>query len=49
LLDRLGLSPLIELDLRLGEGSGALVAVPIVKLAAVSVVDVATFQEWGLA
>ena len=49
LLDRLGLRPLIELDLRLGEASGALVAVPLVKLAAVSVVDVATFQEWGLA
>ena len=49
LLERLDLTPLIELDLRLGEGSGALVAVPIVKLAAVSVVDVATFQEWGLA
>jgi nicotinate-nucleotide--dimethylbenzimidazole phosphoribosyltransferase len=49
LLERLHLTPLIELDLRLGEGSGALVAVPIVKLAAVSVVDVATFQEWGLA
>jgi nicotinate-nucleotide--dimethylbenzimidazole phosphoribosyltransferase len=49
LLERLGLMPLIELDLRLGEGSGALVAVPIVKLAAVSVVEVATFQEWGLA
>jgi nicotinate-nucleotide--dimethylbenzimidazole phosphoribosyltransferase len=49
LLERLGLVPLIELDLRLGEGSGALVAVPLVKLAAVAVVDVATFQEWGLA
>jgi nicotinate-nucleotide--dimethylbenzimidazole phosphoribosyltransferase len=49
LLDRLGLVPLIELDLRLGEGSGALVAVPLVRLAAVAVVDVATFQEWGLA
>jgi len=49
LLERLDLTPLIELDLRLGEGSGALVAVPIVKLAAVSVVDFATFQEWGLA
>jgi nicotinate-nucleotide--dimethylbenzimidazole phosphoribosyltransferase len=49
LLERLGLSPLVELDLRLGEGSGALLAVPLVRLAAVSVVDVATFQEWGLA
>ncbi len=49
LLERLGLVPLIELDLRLGEGTGALVAVPLVKLAAVAVIDVATFQEWGLA
>jgi nicotinate-nucleotide--dimethylbenzimidazole phosphoribosyltransferase len=49
LLDRLGLRPLLELDLRLGEGTGALAAVPLVKLAAAAVVEVATFQEWGLA
>ncbi len=49
LLERLGLRPLLELDLRLGEGTGALAAVPLVKLAAVAVVEVATFQEWGLA
>ena len=49
LLDRLGLRPLLELDLRLGEGTGALAAVPLVKLAAVAVVEVATFREWGLA
>ena len=49
LLDRLGLRPLLELDLRLGEGTGALAAVPLVKVAAAAVVDVATFQEWGLA
>ncbi len=49
LLERLGLDPLLTLDLRLGEGSGALLAVPLVRLAAVSVVEVATFQEWGLA
>jgi nicotinate-nucleotide--dimethylbenzimidazole phosphoribosyltransferase len=49
LLDRLGLRPLLELDLRLGEGTGALAAVPLVKLAATAVVDVATFREWGLA
>ena len=49
LLARLCLEPLLELDLRLGEGTGALAAVPLVRLAAVSVVEVATFQEWGLA
>jgi nicotinate-nucleotide--dimethylbenzimidazole phosphoribosyltransferase len=49
LLDRLGLAPLLDLGLRLGEGTGALAAVPIVRLAAVAVTDVATFEEWGLA
>jgi len=49
LLERLGLAPLLDLEIRLGEGSGALVAVPIVRAAAVAVTDVATFEEWGLA
>lgn len=49
LLQRLDLDPLLHLDLRLGEGSGALAAVPIIKIAAAAVTDVATFQEWGLA
>ncbi len=49
LLERLGLEPLLALDLRLGEGTGALAAVPLVQLAAIGVVEVATFQEWGLA
>lgn len=49
LLDKLGKQPLLDLDLRLGEGSGALLAVPIIRLAAAAVVDVATFEEWGLA
>ena len=48
LLARLGKQPLLDLDLRLGEGSGALAAVPLVRLAAASVTDVATFEEWGL-
>ena len=47
-LDVLGLDPLMRLDLRLGEGSGALVAVPIIRMAAAAVVEVATFTEWGL-
>jgi nicotinate-nucleotide--dimethylbenzimidazole phosphoribosyltransferase len=48
LLEKLGKSPLLDLGLRLGEGSGALAAVPLVELAAHSVTDVATFAEWGL-
>ena len=49
LLAHLGLEPLLRLDLRLGEGSGALAAIPLVRMAAAAVVDVATFEEWGLA
>jgi nicotinate-nucleotide--dimethylbenzimidazole phosphoribosyltransferase len=48
LLDKLGKVPLLDLGLRLGEGTGALAAVPLVRLAAVCVNEVATFEEWGL-
>jgi nicotinate-nucleotide--dimethylbenzimidazole phosphoribosyltransferase len=48
LLERLGLRPLLDLELRLGEGTGALLALPLVRLACVAVTDVATFEEWGL-
>jgi nicotinate-nucleotide--dimethylbenzimidazole phosphoribosyltransferase len=48
LLERLGLEPLLELGMRLGEGSGALAAVPLLRLAAAAVTEVATFDEWGL-
>jgi nicotinate-nucleotide--dimethylbenzimidazole phosphoribosyltransferase len=48
LLEKLGMEPLLDLGLRLGEGSGALLALPLVRLAAACVVDVATFEEWGL-
>lgn len=47
-LEKLGLEPLLDLEMRLGEGSGALVALPVVQLAVAAVVDVATFDEWGL-
>jgi nicotinate-nucleotide--dimethylbenzimidazole phosphoribosyltransferase len=49
LLSKLGKEPLLDLGMRLGEASGALAAVPLVRLAASVVVDVATFEEWGLA
>lgn len=48
LLSKLGKEPLLDLGLRLGEASGALAAVPLVRLAAAAVVDVATFGEFGL-
>ena len=48
LLEKLGMRPLLDLDLRLGEGSGALAAVPLIRIAAAGVSRVATFEEWGL-
>lgn len=48
LLDRLGRAPLLDLGMRLGEASGALAALPIVRLAVDSVTRVATFDEWGI-
>lgn len=49
LLEKLGKEPLLDLGLRLGEGTGALAAVPLLRIAARAVIDVATFEEWGLA
>jgi nicotinate-nucleotide--dimethylbenzimidazole phosphoribosyltransferase len=47
-LAALGLRPLVELDLRLGEGSGALLAVPLVQAAARVLTDVSTFDAAGV-
>lgn len=46
LLDALGQQPLFDLGMRLGEGSGAMAAVPLVAMACSGVVDVPTFGEW---
>lgn len=48
LVEKLGRRPILELEMRLGEASGALAALPLLDLAARSVVEVATFEEWGL-
>jgi nicotinate-nucleotide--dimethylbenzimidazole phosphoribosyltransferase len=48
LLRRLGLAPVLDLELRLGEASGALLAIPILRMACAAVTEVATFEEWGL-
>ena len=43
-LDRLGLVPLLELDLRLGEGSGAALALPLLGAASAILAEMATFD-----
>jgi len=48
LLDELGLSPLLDLDLRLGEGSGATLAVSILRAALACHTGMATFAEAGV-
>jgi nicotinate-nucleotide--dimethylbenzimidazole phosphoribosyltransferase len=45
LLDHLGIRPLLDLEMRLGEGSGAVAALPLIKMACATVVDVATIDE----
>lgn len=47
-LNKLGLRPLIDLDLRLGEGTGALLALPVVQSAARAMHEVATFDSAGV-
>ncbi|MGW1890800.1 nicotinate-nucleotide--dimethylbenzimidazole phosphoribosyltransferase [Streptomyces sp. NPDC002004] len=47
-LKKLGLRPLVDLDLRLGEGTGALLALPIVQSAARAMHEVATFDSAGV-
>ncbi|WP_192771752.1 nicotinate-nucleotide--dimethylbenzimidazole phosphoribosyltransferase [Plantactinospora soyae] len=47
-LDRLGLPPLIDLGLRLGEGTGALLALPVVAGAVRVLHEVATFDAAGV-
>jgi nicotinate-nucleotide--dimethylbenzimidazole phosphoribosyltransferase len=47
-LDHLGLEPLIDLGMRLGEGSGAVLALPVVAAAVRVLHEVATFDSAGV-
>jgi len=47
-LEHLGLAPLIDLDLRLGEGTGACLALPVLQGAAKILRDMATFESAGV-
>ncbi|MCW2826016.1 MAG: cobT [Aeromicrobium sp.] len=44
-LDKLGLEPVLDLGMRLGEGSGAVAAVPLVRSAALLLAEVALFAD----
>ncbi|MBB5686500.1 nicotinate-nucleotide--dimethylbenzimidazole phosphoribosyltransferase [Sphingobium boeckii] len=48
LLDRLGLIPLLSLNMRLGEASGAAIAVSIIRAALAAHNNMATFAEAGV-
>jgi nicotinate-nucleotide--dimethylbenzimidazole phosphoribosyltransferase len=47
-LDHLGLTPLLELRMRLGEGSGALAALPLVIMAGRLMGEMSTFADAGV-
>jgi nicotinate-nucleotide--dimethylbenzimidazole phosphoribosyltransferase len=47
-LDHLGLTPLLDLGMRLGEGSGALTALPLVMAAGRVLAEMATFANAGI-
>jgi len=47
-LEHLGLRPLLNLDLRLGEGTGACLALPILQSAARVLHEMATFDQAGV-
>ncbi|MDL4819420.1 nicotinate-nucleotide--dimethylbenzimidazole phosphoribosyltransferase [Actinomadura opuntiae] len=47
-VDHLGLRPLVDLELRLGEGTGALLALPLVQGAVRVLHEVATFDSAGV-
>lgn len=49
LLDHLGGRPLLQLDLRLGEGTGAALALPLLQCAAAFMTNMASFADAGVA
>ncbi len=46
-LESLGLDPLLDLDMRLGEGTGGLLAVSLVQAAARALAEMATLEDLG--
>lgn len=48
-LEALGLEPVLRLGMRLGEGSGAALAIPVVRSAVAVLADMGSFADLGLA
>ena len=48
MLEHMGLKPVLDLDLRLGEGTGAALAITVVEAAAKILSEMATFAEAGV-
>lgn len=48
MLEHLSARPILDLDLRLGEGTGALLAVPVLRAACAMLSDMATFESAGV-
>ncbi|GAB7140618.1 nicotinate-nucleotide--dimethylbenzimidazole phosphoribosyltransferase [Deferribacterales bacterium RsTz2092] len=48
LLKHLGLIPILRLNMRLGEGTGAVCAIPIVRLAAATISEIALLSDAGI-
>ena len=48
LLDHLGAEPLLDLGMRLGEGTGALLAWPLVRAAASMLSEMSSFESAGV-
>ncbi len=48
MLDAIGAEPLLQLNLRLGEGTGALVSWPLLRAAGAILADMASFEEAGV-
>ena len=47
-IEELGLAPLIDLEMRLGEGTGACLALPVLQAAAKVLGEMATFEDAGV-
>jgi nicotinate-nucleotide--dimethylbenzimidazole phosphoribosyltransferase len=47
-LEHLGAEPILSLKLRLGEGTGAALAMPIIEAAAKLLCEMATFESAGV-